>query len=358
MIRAIIIDDEELALNVLEILLMEIGGISVTAKFQSVLEAIEQAPTLQPELIFLDIEMPGMNGLAAGELLNQRCPNAEIIYVTAYHHYAIEAFETNAIGYLLKPVSKDRLHRTIDRFRTRRNRLSNGAAQEEVSASSVNPPPLEQTLRLKVLGSMELYGIDGSLVKWRTRKTKELFAYLWSHSGTPVYRYRILDDLWPDTEANRAQTLFHTTLYNLRHMLRNAGFPDMAAYGDERYWMDTRYIISDVGRLEALMQSDEDGEALEELLALYKGDYLETEHYPWTNSKRNELRRALIRHLDLLSHKAAGVSRERLLTKLIELDPYQKHYYERLQQYLLETGDTIALDQLSRQMKELEFEQD
>ena len=97
MLKAVLIDDEEIALDVLEILLNEIGGISVAGKFQIVSEAADQVELLQPDLIFLDIEMPGINGLAGGEMLLTRCPDAEIIFVTAYHQYAVEAFEKNAI---------------------------------------------------------------------------------------------------------------------------------------------------------------------------------------------------------------------------------------------------------------------
>ncbi|KIL42468.1 hypothetical protein SD70_00755 [Gordoniibacillus kamchatkensis] len=334
MLRAILIDDEELALAVLEILLLEIGGVTVVGKFLGISEALEQCADLQPDLIFLDIEMPGTNGLEAAESLLAQCSAAEIIYVTAHHQYAVEAFEANAIGYLLKPVAKDRLAKAVSRYvylhardAKRNGELPGKDGKDAGHAGSGK-------LSLKVLGSMELYNADGRLITWRTKKTKEMFAYLWHHGGTPVYRYHLIDHLWPDTAPDRAQTLFHTTLYNLRKALKSAGCPDMVVFGDERYWMRTERIASDYERLEQLMKKGcQPGDA-EELFALYRGDYLEIEHYEWANSRIYDIRTTYVQCLEQALEGASGSVRERLLRKLIELEPYQEKHYDRLKQHL------------------------
>lgn len=359
MLRAVLIDDEEIALDVLEILLMEVGGISVAGKFRIVSDALEQTPELNPDLIFLDIEMPGANGLIVGETLNARCPDAKIIFVTAYHQYAVEAFETNAIGYLLKPVAKERLMKTLSRYEVLQAKAAKHADPSPVAdavadAGRAGEAP-RQFLSLKVMGSLELYDEGGRLATWRTKKTKELFAFLWSFNGEPAYRYHILDQLWPELDSERAQALFHTTLYNLRHMLRNAGFPDMVVFRDERYWMRTEYIRSDVDRMEAIMQGAvEHGD--QELISLYRGDYLETEHYGWAELRRNDLRSAYMLHLDRLAKDAVGLNKGRLLWKLFEMDPYRENLYERLQAHLLEAEDTASILRLSQLKKKLEQE--
>ncbi|MFC4597293.1 response regulator [Cohnella hongkongensis] len=353
MIRALLIDDEEIALDVLEILLREIGGVEIAGKFNRVSEAVEQADKLRPDLIFLDIEMPGTNGLVAGELLSERCPDAEIVFVTAYHQYALEAFDRNAIGYLLKPVAKDRLSKAIARYESLREK----AARKSVSpaARRGSEGSRQPALTLKAMGSLELYDGEGKLVTWRTRKTKELFAYLWSCGGEPAYRYHILDHLWPEVDSERAKALFHTTLYNLRSMLRSAGLPDMVAFGDERYWMHVDHISSDVDRLNAML-SGEAGEDVNELLALYRGDFLETEHYDWADIKRIELRTAFVRHLDLRSEAAVSPVKERLLWKLLELDPYRGSVYERLMRHLQRTGDSVSILKLREWRSQLDNE--
>ncbi|HEU5436318.1 MAG TPA: LytTR family DNA-binding domain-containing protein [Telluria sp.] len=80
------------------------------------LEAVEQAAALAPDIVFLDIRMPGMNGIAAAKQLYQRC---HIVFVTAYDQYALDAFEQGAIDYLLKPVTAARLETTCERLRLR-----------------------------------------------------------------------------------------------------------------------------------------------------------------------------------------------------------------------------------------------
>ncbi|MFB9276036.1 response regulator [Cohnella cellulosilytica] len=358
MIRALLIDDEEIALDVLEILLREIGDVEVVGKYSKVSLAVEEAAKLRPDLIFLDIEMPGTSGLVAGELLSARCPEAEIVFVTAYHQYALEAFEKNAIGYLLKPVAKDRLRKALGRYealRTRAARRADSAAEGGAGPGESAPAAARQELSLRVMGSLELYGGEGRLVTWRTRKTKELFAYLWSHGGKPVYRYHILDHLWPDVDSERAKSLFHTTLYNVRNLLRTEGFPDMVAFGDERYWMNADHVTSDAERLNAVMRGGDGGDA-NELLELYRGDFLETEHYDWAESRRIELKTAYIRHLDRLSETADASVKERLLWKLLELDPYRSDVYERLRLLLGESRDAVSVRKLEEWKRQMEGE--
>ncbi|HWK06488.1 MAG TPA: response regulator [Puia sp.] len=106
MIRAIIIDDERLARNELKKLLLDFPEIEVIAEAANASEGVEKIDTLSPDLIFLDIQMPGKTGF---DMLSEleRAPN--VIFTTAYDEYALKAFEVNALDYLLKPVEPKRL---------------------------------------------------------------------------------------------------------------------------------------------------------------------------------------------------------------------------------------------------------
>ncbi|HVV02589.1 MAG TPA: response regulator [Puia sp.] len=106
MIRAIIIDDERLARNELKKLLMDFPEIEVIAEAANASEGVEKIDSLNPDLIFLDIQMPGKTGF---DMLSEleRTPN--VIFTTAYDEYALKAFEVNALDYLLKPVEPKRL---------------------------------------------------------------------------------------------------------------------------------------------------------------------------------------------------------------------------------------------------------
>ncbi|HUB62489.1 MAG TPA: response regulator [Puia sp.] len=106
MIRAIIIDDERLARNELKKLLLDFPEIEVIAEAANASEGVEKIDSLNPDLIFLDIQMPGKTGF---DMLSEleRAPN--VIFTTAYDEYALKAFEVNALDYLLKPVEPKRL---------------------------------------------------------------------------------------------------------------------------------------------------------------------------------------------------------------------------------------------------------
>src|SRR6476646_11769258 len=114
MIRAVIIDDEKLARNELKKLLQEFPEIEVIAEAANANEGIEKIDSLNPDLIFLDIQMPGKTGF---DMLSEldRAPN--VIFTTAYDEYALKAFEVNALDYLLKPIEPKRLADAIHKLK-------------------------------------------------------------------------------------------------------------------------------------------------------------------------------------------------------------------------------------------------
>lgn len=112
-LRAIIVDDEELAREELIELLKAFPEVDVVGEAENVSSAIEQINLLNPDVIFLDIQMPGRTGFDLIEMLDTQ---ATIIFVTAYDEYAIKAFEINALDYLIKPVYPARLEKTIARL--------------------------------------------------------------------------------------------------------------------------------------------------------------------------------------------------------------------------------------------------
>jgi two-component system response regulator LytT len=118
-ITVLIADDEKLARRDLKFLLDSIPGIHVAGEAKNGVEALEKIEKLSPQITFLDIEMPGLNGLQVVEKLIERGVETAVVFVTAYDHYAVRAFEVNAIDYLLKPVASERLEETLRRIRKR-----------------------------------------------------------------------------------------------------------------------------------------------------------------------------------------------------------------------------------------------
>jgi len=117
MIKTLIVDDEKLARQLIRSLLSEIKDIEVIAEAANGSTAIQLIKEKKPDLIFLDIQMPGMSGF---QMLDRLRPDQipYVIFVTAFNQYAIKAFELHALDYLLKPFEKERLHESIDRART------------------------------------------------------------------------------------------------------------------------------------------------------------------------------------------------------------------------------------------------
>ncbi len=109
MLRVLIVDDEPPARERLGQLLAEIGGAEVVGEAATGLEALEQAARLTPDVVLLDVRMPGVDGIETARHLGVLEEPPAVIFTTAYDQYAVNAFETRAVGYLLKPVRKDKL---------------------------------------------------------------------------------------------------------------------------------------------------------------------------------------------------------------------------------------------------------
>jgi two-component system LytT family response regulator/two-component system response regulator LytT len=118
-LKAVLVDDEQLARDELGYLLEQVGGVQVLGQAGNGVEALTTIEKLQPDVVFLDVQMPGLTGFeVARRLLDSRAAS-QIVFVTAYDQHAIEAFEVNAVDYLLKPVDQGRLEVAVDRARRR-----------------------------------------------------------------------------------------------------------------------------------------------------------------------------------------------------------------------------------------------
>ncbi len=118
-LKAVLVDDEQLARDELGYLLRQVGGVDVIGQAGNGLEALADIDRLQPDLVFLDVQMPGLTGFEVARRLVGGRKRPHIIFVTAYDQHAIEAFEVNAVDYLLKPVDPARLEVAVERTRQR-----------------------------------------------------------------------------------------------------------------------------------------------------------------------------------------------------------------------------------------------
>jgi two-component system response regulator AlgR len=112
--RVIIVDDEPPARERLQRLLSELGEYELIGQAENAIVALQLCQQLQPDILLLDVRMPGMTGIEVAQHLNLLNEPPAVIFTTAYEEYAVDAFEAEAIGYLLKPIRKEKLERALD----------------------------------------------------------------------------------------------------------------------------------------------------------------------------------------------------------------------------------------------------
>ena len=119
-LTALIIDDEALARQELQYLLERAGGVEVLAQGTNGIEAVELIRLHRPDVVFLDVQMPGLDGFAVlKKLLDRKMPLPQVVFATAFDQYAVRAFEVNAVDYLLKPFDRKRVLQTIEKAQAR-----------------------------------------------------------------------------------------------------------------------------------------------------------------------------------------------------------------------------------------------
>lgn len=136
--RTLIVDDEPLAVERMQILCARIPALNVVGTASDGAAALRLCEALAPELVLLDMTMPEVDGLGVARGLAKQSPRPAVIFVTAHDHFAVEAFDCEAVDYVLKPVAQDRLERAVDRALARRD----SAAPAE--AAPVTSPWIEE----------------------------------------------------------------------------------------------------------------------------------------------------------------------------------------------------------------------
>jgi two-component system, LytTR family, response regulator len=177
MIRSLLVDDEAAARGRLSRLLAVHPDIVIAGEATNGLEALEQIRALHPDLLFLDIELPGLSGFEVLRALPSDLAMPLVVFVTAYDQHALAAFEANALAYLLKPVSPERLARVVDRatrlYQHTPQRLTEQQQVERLLQSTVRS--LQQVVgrkrdRFVLLRPDEivLFQVDGGIVRAKT----------------------------------------------------------------------------------------------------------------------------------------------------------------------------------------------
>src|SRR6201987_2891970 len=121
-LSAVIVDDEQLARDELAYLLKDVGDVDVVAQGKNGLEAVHLIREQNPDLVFLEVQMPGLDGFGViKKLLDKKVPLTKIVFATGFDQYAVKAFEVNAVDYLLKPFDKKRVAQALSKARAQQD---------------------------------------------------------------------------------------------------------------------------------------------------------------------------------------------------------------------------------------------
>ncbi|MFD2670593.1 response regulator [Marinicrinis sediminis] len=292
--RVMIIDDERLALLRMEQLLSGVNKIEGIHSYIHAAEALKEMANLRPDVVLLDIQMPEVSGLDVAAEIKEISADTEVVFVTAYDHYAVEAFRLYALDYLLKPVSMERLNVTMERIRERiAQRL---ALQPHVALSEVDTPIV---ICMKCLGSLQLVNARQELIqlKWRTMKIKELFAYLLHCRGQVISRDTLIELLWPEVEEKAGLVNLQTSIYRIRSLLKEHGLQDacVISYVQYGYMLEMNHMALDAEQWEAELTalpiiSEHTVEDYQRLFEAYEGDYFGEDGFLWAESERQRLK--------------------------------------------------------------------
>ncbi len=184
-LRVLLVDDEQPARDRLRQLLAGVGDVEVIGEAEDGVQAVERVAELRPDLILLDIQMPGCSGLEVAASLGR--PRPAIIFCTAYDQYAVDAFELQALDYLLKPVNRARFYETVGRAKTQIRSGRSGAASDQLAALveqlSARPQQMER-LAIKVSGRIVFLKVDE--IDW----IEAVDDYARIHAGRQVHLVR------------------------------------------------------------------------------------------------------------------------------------------------------------------------
>ena len=212
-LKALVVDDEQLARDELCYLLEQAGGVTVVAQAANGVDALALIEAHAPDLVFLDVQMPGLNGFEVARQIfarQEQAPDAagavEVVFVTAFDRYAIDAFQVDAVDYLLKPVDPERLDQAVQRVR--RRRAARGTARAGDEGGSAERPlanaDLERLVkrlaqgqvrreRLAVKVGERFFLVDAADVVFATLADEVVTVAATGFTGTS--NYRTLDDL-------------------------------------------------------------------------------------------------------------------------------------------------------------------
>lgn len=349
MLKAVIIDDEKPSIDILKLFLEKTEKVKVACTFQNPKKALDKLEKINPDVVFLDVEMNGISGIEAASNISLMNHNIEIVFVTAYDKYALQAFNVNALAYLLKPVLEKDICKTVERL----IKVCKGASVTQ---------QIKPQIKIQCFGEFEVYSSSNNQpLKWRTSKSKELMAYFFQNRGIPISKWKICDVLWPEGNQDKIDINLHTTIYKMKKTLRDFNVDVDIKFINKSYIMNINNVYSDVDEFESLIDNKMDIknsniENYEKAFSMYN-NYLEENDYYWSLEIKEDYLQKFIKIsrglADFYIEKDNYNDAVRVLKRGLEMSPLEEDLHETLLYIYVSTEDRVSFIQHYNSLMEL-----
>ncbi len=218
-LSAVIVDDEQLARDELAYLLKNIGDVDIVAQGKNGLDAVNLIKEHNPDLVFLDVQMPGLDGFGViKKLLDRRVELPKIIFASAFDQYAVRAFEVNAVDYILKPFDKKRIALAIEKARAK---IEAGAGPEEKFDTLVRMLESQkpQTAKILIKAAGRLLLTDPKDICYATIDDGVITVSTTGHTGLEGQsNCRTLEELFDSLDPALFWRAHRSFLVNINHI--------------------------------------------------------------------------------------------------------------------------------------------
>lgn len=318
--KVILIDDEPVMHLIMRKMIGKFPELSIEGTFTDTHSADDFLQGhADVELAFVDISMPGDSGLTFAAKLDEAGSKTQIVFVTSHKDYALEAFELSVLDYLVKPVTQERLERTINR-----------ALESRKTVKASQRANVNQT-SIATLGDFFVRNELGR-VKWISSKSAELFAYLLLNRGRWISRSRLVEDIFAGMASANAEKYLNTTVYQLRKSLEPIGLREAIRSENDGYALELDNAVIDYEEFERLLGEVSiigfDSDRIEEALKverLYTGDLFGSKAYVWAIHETDRLAERYATFVSKLAESLLALSNtttaSKLLLKLHERNP-------------------------------------
>lgn len=347
--RTIIVDDDPLILEIEKNIISKNEYLNIVGEFYNGNKFLKSLSKLKPDVVFLDIEMPGINGIEIAEKVEDFNENIQIVFLTSYEKYAMEAFKVNTINYILKPLTEEMLEVTVKRLLKYRKK-----------SIYFNQKSYEN--QIITLGKFEVYGNGGKeIVKWSTIKEEELFAYFIYLRGEKVDKWKLCEMLWPNLTSEKALHNLHNTIYRLKKTLGFYGIENYIMHHQGSYSGIFDNIKCDLWGLEDLMNkrfvlNESKIKNVENITSIYKGDLYGSKDYVWSMDLKENIEKYYLNTIKDLSKyyydKNLYYKVEEYTKKILKINPIDEDAIDMLMRTFYKFNDKLNIINIYKNLEE------